>query len=201
MKLSIIIPYWKTYELTYVLLANLNRQLNEEVEVILVEDGLDDHRLDGKYDIRIVHLPENRGLSYARNIGLELAHGEFVTFIDSDDNVATNYIKKIIETIDTKEFDCCLFSWKSTDGNIYYSNNLPSWNNSVWNCIYRKDKIGTFKTGYQVIEDKDFNDKYRKGNIITIPDVLYYYYQNPNGISARHDRGEIGVEEKWHCSH
>lgn len=198
-KLSVIIPYYKTYELTTILLDNLVSQLNSEVEVILVDDGCQEQLLD-IYQINIIHLDQNRGLSYARNKGLKVAQGRFITFIDSDDDIAPNYIETILKAIKEKEFDYCLFSWKSTRGDIYNSRNLPKWNNAVWNCIYKKDKIGKFKDGYQVIEDKEFNQEFRKGKAEYIDEVLYYYYQNPNGISARFDRGEIEVEEKWHKS-
>lgn len=67
-KLSIIIPYYKTYELTTILLDNLCSQLNDRTEVILIDDGCQELRLD-KYPITIIHLEQNRGLSYARNKG------------------------------------------------------------------------------------------------------------------------------------
>ena len=59
-KLSVVIPYYKTYELTKELLNKLIPQLSEQVEVFLIDDGCDEKKLD-KFDkdINIIHLEKN----------------------------------------------------------------------------------------------------------------------------------------------
>ena len=83
--LSIIIPYYETLNSTLKLLEELNSQLTSDVEIILVDDGCYETALE-KYSIQI----PNSGVSRARNVGLDNAKGEFVTFIDSDDFISKN---------------------------------------------------------------------------------------------------------------
>ena len=64
-KLSIIIPYYQTYEFTYKLLKELQIQVTDEVEVILIDDGCNEIRLDQFDFVKITHLPERKGASYA----------------------------------------------------------------------------------------------------------------------------------------
>ena len=63
----------------------------------------------------------------------------------------------------------------------------PSWNSCVWNCIYRKDLIGSerFREDLVIAEDYDFNVRVRKGVSDSIEKVLYYYNDVPNSLMKR----------------
>jgi len=200
MKLSIVIPFYKTYELTCILLDNLCSQIKSNVEIILIDDGCNENRLDS-YPINIIHLEENRGLSYARNRGIEQAQGKYVAFIDSDDNVSNMYIETILNKIKTSEFDYCLFSWKFTGiktEEVIIKDEAPDWNRCVWNCVYKRENIGLFEEGVQIHEDSIFNLKYRKGVKANIEEVLYYYWFNrKDSISNRFFDGKTKVQEEW----
>jgi glycosyltransferase involved in cell wall biosynthesis len=202
-KLSIIIPFYKTYDLTCVLLDNLCKQLNKQVEIILIDDGCNEIRLD-KYPITVLHLPENKGLSYARNRGIEKATGKYVVFVDSDDNVSDKYIKTILNKIKTSDFDYCMFSWKFTgikNEEVLIKDEAPEWNRCVWNCVYKKEIIGLFEEGIQIHEDSIFNLKYRKGKRENIEEVLYYYFFNrKDSISNRFAEGKTKVQEEWNTT-
>lgn len=177
-KLSIIIPYYKTYELTVKLLDNLTKQLTDEVEVILIDDGCNEERLD-EYDINVIHFDKNRGLSCARNTGIKQAKGEYLVFIDSDDLVANDYVETIINKINSCEFDYCYFSWKALNSNlrVIIEDEPPSWNWAVWNAIYKKDYVELFDENIRVYEDVPFQKAMRKkkGNKEIIDKILYYY--------------------------
>ena len=185
MKLSIIIPYYKTYDLTVKLFDILIPQLTEETEVILADDGTFDTRLD-KYNsdkVRIIHSEKNSGgCATPRNIGLENSKGKFIGFIDSDDLVTDDYISKIIDKINTSEFDYCLFSWQFSrlrKDKVIIEDNPPSWNWCVWNCIYKRELIGDKRFNpKELYEDVDFNTRVRKGKRENITDILYYYNDN-----------------------
>ena len=110
-KLSIIIPYYQ--KLNPKLFESLLPQLNDEVEVILVDDGCNNFELD-KLPIRVIHLPTNSGgASVPRNVGLDAAEGEFIAFIDADDFVSGDYIREILNKINSEQFDYCFISWWS----------------------------------------------------------------------------------------
>lgn len=194
MKLSIIIPYYKTKKDTEKLLDILIPQLTNEVEVILIDDGCKDDW--SKYDIRVIH-QDNGGVSKARNAGLNIAEGEYIVFIDSDDMVSKDYVEKILSK--TKEnWDYCLMSWEYTGGNkLIITDNPPSWNTSVWNCIYKRDLIGSkrFNEKKQIAEDTEFNQQVRKGRKANIKDILYFYNSGRDGsLTTRYSKGELRAE-------
>lgn len=183
-KLSIIIPFYKTYNETVKLLETLKAQLTKEVEVILIDDGCHEDRLD-KYDIDIIHFKENKGLSYARNRGIEKAQGKYIVFIDSDDYVADDYIETIINKINTSEFDYCYFSWKflNQGDTIIIKNEPPTWNLAVWKAVYKKDYVELFDENIRFMEDIPWQIKMRakKGKKEIIDKVLYYYNDSRPG--------------------
>lgn len=189
-KLSIIIPYYKTYEETIKLLNILIPQLTNETEVFLIDDGCKEERLDIYKDkINIIHLEENHGLSYARNRGIEQAKGEYIVFIDSDDYVANDYIETIINKINTSEFDYCYFSWQMINQKdiIRILDNPPTWNLAVWNCIYKSDYLELFDEEVRFMEDVPFQIKMRakNGKKEIIDKILYYYNDGrPGSLTA-----------------
>lgn len=179
-KLTIVIPYYKTYNETQKLIGILLPQITDEVEVFLIDDGCNEIRLDEYQNkINIIHLPENHGLSYARNRGIEKAQGKYLVFIDSDDYVANDYVKAIIDKINTCNFDYCYFSWKMINSNsvIRILDNPPTWNLAVWNAVYKTDYVEMFDEEVRFMEDIPWQIKMRakKGKKEIIDKILYYY--------------------------
>lgn len=195
--LSVIIPYYNTYELTKELLNTLCSQKTDDVEIILINDGSDAGRFIG-YPITIIN-QANGGVSSARNKGLDIATGNFITFVDSDDMIKSNYISKIINKINMSVFDYCLFSWEAIGRIrrefIIYDEPL-TWNTSVWNCIYKRETIGNnrFDETLKISEDTDFNNRVRKGKKENIIDILYVYNSGRLGSITSTYRQEIGNE-------
>ena len=74
-KLSIIIPYFDTYELNEKLLQKLNDQMQDEVEVILIDDGCNETRFKNYKNVKIIH-KENEGVAKTRNLGIYEAKGK-----------------------------------------------------------------------------------------------------------------------------
>ena len=182
-KLSIIIPYYKTYEETIKLLNILIPQLTDEVEVFIIDDGcnvkFDMEQQEKSIPITIIHLPENHGLSYARNRGLEKATGQYIVFIDSDDYIANDYIEIIINKINTSDFDYCYFSWQMINKKdiIRIVDNPPTWNLAVWNAVYKREYVEMFDENIRFCEDVPWQIKMRakNGKKEIIDKVLYFY--------------------------
>ena len=193
--LSIIIPYYKSLELTKRLLDRLVLQLTSKVEVILIDDGCNEKELD-KYPIKVIH-QENRGVSGARNKGIEASSGKNIVFCDSDDMVSENYVEKILEKIKNSVFDYCFFGWTGIgriNGNYIITGEPPKWNTSIWNCIYKRELIGNnrFDETLQIGEDEKFNLQVRKGKRENIPELLYTYYtEREDNITGRYIHKEI----------
>lgn len=175
MKLSIIIPYYKAIKYTRELMKVLEPQLNDEVEVIIVDDGCNERELEG-FRARVIHLEENSGgAAVPRNVGLDEARGEYITFVDADDMVSDDYIKTILDKT-KEEWDYCYFSWRMRGRDIIIKEEPPLWNHSVNNCVYRRDLIGEKRFPLlRIGEDWEFNDEVRLGKRANIMKVLYEY--------------------------
>lgn len=189
-KLSIIIPYYKTYELTKSLLRNLSINQTEEVEIILIDDGCNEKRFDRFGNVTVIH-KENEGVSKARNAGIEIAHGKYIAFIDSDDMVMPNYIDTLINLINTRDEDIIYFNWIDINKNDLIR--FPR-NPAVWKAIYKKEILPRFDETLKSREDYFFNEELEKNNhtIYYYDKVLYIYNSNrENSLSWKDRRGEL----------
>lgn len=93
--ISIIVPVYNTESYIERCIDSILAQTYKNIEIIIIDDGSTDssgkiaenYRMKYSDKVVVIH-QENRGLSAARNTGLEYAHGNYVTFVDSDDFVA-----------------------------------------------------------------------------------------------------------------
>lgn len=172
-KVSIVVPVYKVEKYLVRCVKSLSNQTLRDIEIILVDDGSPDncgHMCDEfeKADsrIKVVH-KKNGGLSSARNAGLEVATGETVGFVDSDDNVELTMYEELYETLISNQVDFAMsdylrienenlnyikttnlregyFSGEDIKKEIYpqliMGRNLdygPLL--SVWHCLYKRD--------------------------------------------------------------
>jgi len=103
--ISIIVPIYKVEKYIAQCINSIIKQSYENIEIILIDDGSPDNSgliADGysKKDnrIKVIHT-ENRGVSAARNLGIEEARGEYIVFIDSDDYLASDYTEYMLSII------------------------------------------------------------------------------------------------------
>lgn len=112
--ISIIIPAYNTGQYLYECIASIMRQTYRNFEVLIIDDGSTDDTGKninefGKKDNRIIPLhQENKGVSAARNYGLRVAKGEYITFLDSDDYVDQEWLKKRLDNMKAYNADCCM---------------------------------------------------------------------------------------------
>ena len=114
--ITIIVPIYRVEQYLDRCVKSLVNQTYTKIEILLVDDGSPDScpmlcEEWGKRDTRIKVLhKENGGLSDARNYGIVHAKGEYVSFVDSDDYVSTNYIKYLYGLIEKTGADisCCI---------------------------------------------------------------------------------------------
>lgn len=186
MKLSIIIPYYNTLEETKELLNVLEPQLTNEVEVIVIDDGCNCKELDN-YKVKVIHLEKNSGnASIPRNKGLEIALGEYIGFIDSDDLVSNDYIPQILNKI-RKQPDIIYISWKSTETEVIANNMLPGWNCAVWCRVYKRTLIEDrrFDETLVIAEDWKFNQGLKPIRIKSIKTPIYFYNIRNGSLTRR----------------
>ena len=120
MKLSIIIPVYRAEDTLERCIGSILQQSFTSYELILVDDGSPDacpllcDEYAGKDSrIHVIH-KENGGLSDARNVGIKMAKGLYITFIDSDDAIGENTLQQLMEELyqhpdeDILEYSCLL---------------------------------------------------------------------------------------------
>lgn len=176
MRLSIITPYYKTYKYTKELAQVLEPQLNDEIEWIIVDDGCNEKRLD-KFKANVIHLNKNSGVAgKPRNIGLDIAKGEYIAFVDSDDLVSDDYIQKIMQKINKKP-DIIYLSWKSIKQEIIMNPKPPRWNCAVWCRVYNREIIGNVRFNESLVKAEDwvFNHELKPKRIKSIKTPVYFY--------------------------
>ncbi len=123
MKLSIIIPIYKVEAyLRKCVDSVLNQDLpSSEYEIILVDDGspdgcpmiCDQYAIE-QVNVRVIH-QKNRGLSVARNSGIEVAKGEYIMFVDSDDYIELNVIGGLMEQIERDNLDVLRYDFRNVN--------------------------------------------------------------------------------------
>jgi glycosyltransferase involved in cell wall biosynthesis len=211
MKLSIIIPVYNTEKTLNRCINSVIKQTCEDYEIILVDDGspdncgiICDNWMEKDNRIFVIH-QSNQGLSDARNTGLKIAKGEYVTFIDSDDAIADNTLMELMhEIIIHPEYDLLEYSvyiaYESTKQRMlilhdqlyynvvdeYWLGNKAYTHTYAWNKIYRRSLFNNIRFP----QGLKFEDAYTLPLILkeckcicTTSTGLYYYYLNTDGIT------------------
>ncbi len=118
MLVSVVVPVYNVEKYLRRCLQSISEQTYKDIEIILVDDGSTDNsgQICESYaceDARITVLhKENGGLSSARNAGVALCRGEYISFIDSDDWVEPYYIEKLLILCTTYSADIGIIRMK-----------------------------------------------------------------------------------------
>ena len=108
---SIVVPLYNKEEYIQRCIDSLLSQTYEHLEILIVDDGSTDRSgeiADAVRDERLVVIhQENRGLSEARNTGINHSSGDYLVFVDADDTVPKNGVKDLVEGIERNHADIC----------------------------------------------------------------------------------------------
>lgn len=205
-KVSVIVPVHNSANYLHKCVDSLLAQTLESVEIILVDDCSSDNSRDliadyaARYPGRVVphYLPENLRQGGARNVGMAIARGEYIAFVDSDDFVEPDLCKVLYTAADGADM-CGADYWIDrngalTDVNLTYGEGREMTDERkavflsgcgfFWSRIYRKAFLEEFdlkfpeKTFY---EDAYFNfmtGLYAR-TTVKAPGRFYHYYQSP----------------------
>lgn len=196
LKLSIIVPVYNVLPYIRKCIDSLLSQTIEDFEIILIDDGSSDGTADILAEYAL-HYPqkiklkrvENGGQGRARNIGMEMARGEFLGFIDSDDWIAPDMYEKLYNKSAATGADVVVCEWLAVypDGKEEL---LPACVQEHWlasagsasNKIFRREIVGDtkFPSGLWY-EDFYFSTMLMlKANAIEyVLEPLYMYRQSP----------------------
>ena len=190
--ISVIVPVYNSEKYLGQCLDSLTLQTYGNLEILCINDGSEDNSLNllkkySKEDSRIKIInQQNSGQSHARNKGLEVAKGEYISFVDSDDWISLTLYNKFIKALNASNggFDTYMFNYTSyferphpncfnnlsginperwqgkKPNHIYTSDDCTtpfSGNMGIWNKIYKKDLLTD--NGFRFEEDYIFEDQ------------------------------------------
>ncbi len=215
--ISVVVPVFKVEKYLDKCILSIINQTYKNLEIILVNDGSPDNCPEiceryakGDSRIKVVH-KINGGLSSARNAGLDIATGKYVTFVDSDDSISEEYIKVLYETLKTtssqisvgnilivksEEFEkkedptlnesIIVFSSSEAVLKMYdYGKNLSLQFVTVWGNLYEMGLFESlrFPIG-KINEDQFLNYRlfFRANNISYTTKEIYFYLKRENSI-------------------
>ena len=207
--ISIIVPIYNAERTLNRCVKSLLEQSFDKIEILLVNDGSKDGSLQlcrewEKADprIRVIDKP-NGGVSSARNMGLEVATGEYVVFCDSDDCVSPYWCEILLQNSAPGDMAVCDMVWppperetlQTLSAKIIERNefmNHPSVMSSVWNKIFQlqiiREKGLRFSEQLRLGEDFVFVMHYLgciTGQVHILPHKLYYYDTSTEGSLSK----------------
>lgn len=192
MKVSIIVPVYNAEEYLYQCLDSLVSQTLDEYEIILIDDGSKDSSAEimeeykSRYPQRIQTLHvENGGQGRARNIGMRLAKGEYLGFVDSDDWVDPAMFQTLYEAAAAEEADMviCDVIERYADGrevvhHTWREDRPLAAAGSSCNKLFRREAVGEIRFPEGLwYEDFSFSARLiaKAEKMIYVPAALYNY--------------------------
>lgn len=156
-KLSIIVPVYNLEKYITKCIKSLQRQTYKNIQIIIIDDGSSDKTWETiqsliQQDNRIIAKHQNNGgTARARNAGLELVNGEYVTFVDGDDTLTERTIEDNIKyLINNKDLDWVSFPVKRVDENGNLKEKTKGYTHHEINTdeiVNRKDFLSYFYRG------------------------------------------------------
>ncbi|MDY6484736.1 glycosyltransferase family 2 protein [Acinetobacter faecalis] len=222
MYISLIIPVFNAELYLSECLDSIYEQITDEIEIIIVNDGSVDSscfiidkflkKLSDDLKANVIYVEqENKGVSAARNLAIELASGDYIAFLDADDTLESNFFKKIIPQIkfyhpDIIQFNFNYLSCKKIKSGLILKDsiqensfdfllkifNFNSW--YPWARVYNKELFSNnlFPVGYTFEDPAVVPFLFIKAkNTLILSDCLYNYRENLSSITRSTEKHKI----------
>lgn len=209
--ISVIVPIYNVEKYLDRCIESIVNQTYKDLELILVDDGspdncpkICDNWAEKDNRIKVIH-KENGGLSDARNVGMQFATGEAVSFIDSDDWIELNMFEKMLSQMeqDNSDIVSCGVKWVEENGKLLRNDTVDQnetldthyamselindgkLKQHVWNKVYKAELIKdiSFEKGKyheDVFWSYQIIGKAERVSVVT--DSYYNYVQRTNSI-------------------
>ena len=218
---SVIVPAYNTASRIRYSIESIIAQDYSDIEIIVVDDASQDNTGDIAREVlssssrphKLITHPQNMGECASRNTGIENAEGKYICFIDADDVIHENFVKRLYSAISQGKFDIafCGFEDKFEDGtrgeryfprmkscndsgeNFILGNSVPP----VWCCMYGHNFLMSFNLRFHegciAGGDVEFITKAlcRAEKVISINECLYMYVHH-EGMGSIRDNNTLG---------
>lgn len=221
--ISVIIPVYQVSAYVERCLRSVMRQTYQQFECLLVDDATEDDSMtkcermiadyEGAIDFRILHHDHNRGLSAARNTGIEAAKGDYLLFVDSDDKLSDDCLERLMAPLLKDRsiemvMGCFVYfsdgempkhlrqpgAWEETDyptresvRDLYLNppRTIPP---AAWNKLTSRDFINRHQLRFEegmIWEDAlwTFFEMKHFSHVYIVPYTTYYYFYRPDSIT------------------
>ena len=219
--ISVIIPVYNAGNYIVDTLNSVLQQTLKDIEVIVVNDGSNDQSLAECYrlqeiDKRIIIInQDNQGVSKARNVGKQNATGDYIIFIDADDELDCRMLEILYTQARKTDSDISvcgvdrIFEKKQEEKKKYHCNyeeitvdQAIEWlllgqkiESGAWNKLFKASTIEDvhFEEGKKINEDKYFvfRSLLKSKKIVYCAEKLYYYYCRENSVTNQ------SFSERW----
>jgi glycosyltransferase involved in cell wall biosynthesis len=195
-KISVIVPVYNAQEYLSRCLDSIFNQTLKDIEVICIDDFSSDNSAnilkqyaENYKNLKVIHLENNHGESVARNTGISLAKGEYLAFVDNDDEIDLNFYEKLYEK--AQENDSDIVKGQAIEigynGQKQYVKQLQEGGDKLlfltywWTAIYKRSLIIenaiSFSTNHCLGADLLFlNKAVTAAKDLKLVDGVYYYY-------------------------
>lgn len=221
-KISIIVPVYKVEEYLPRCVESILAQTFSDFELLLIDDGSPDNcgAICDEYAetddrVKALHI-KNGGVSNARNIGIDAAIGNYISFVDSDDVICPQYYEAMLENADDADVVYCEYKKftqeceferiKNCDTQVYYGKDIFS-NPSlsffiVWNKIIKRELLQNHRFSKEIKNAEDslfaFDLLTKCNKVVYVKHKMYGYFIRQTGAVGSIDiAGRKNVVKVW----
>lgn len=225
-QVDIIIPVHNSGKYLSDCLKSIDNQEYNKINVIIINDGSNDesekiinsYMHSSKFNVKYFAFQKPQGVSVARNKGIELSSGEFVTFVDSDDIILPNHVKTLVHNMTENVSLSAVYTSKSDlSRNMKGKSKVLSLSDSlisvlsskgvegyVWNKLFRNKFLQKyhiqFKQNIVMSEDLLFVCDYLlkvSGNMRMSSNQSYYYRKNNTSVTKSSSAEEARIQSQY----
>lgn len=212
--ISVIVPVYKVERYLHRCIDSIINQTYKDLEIILIDDGSPDRcgvicdeysKKDSR--IKVIH-QTNKGLSSARNRGLDIVSGDYIAFVDSDDYLDNDMYETLLEVAESENADVveCGYRWIKPEGirDLNNDRSIDTYNNLealealyfgeqisggvsivVWNKLYKSKLLKDIRFVDGLSEDIEFTPKvyYAANRLVKYNYNFYNFYFSPDSLS------------------
>lgn len=216
--ISIIVPVYRVEDYLDACVESIVGQTHREMEIILVDDGSPDRcpemcdawaERDSR--IRVIH-KQNGGAAAARNSGMDIARGEYIGFVDSDDRIRPDMYEVLLNALrnSDKKIACCHSGWEPGEP---YEKKTPDTREmdteetvmailtrrvgtALWRRLYHRSVWNGLR-----LPEGETNEDYpvliptavAAGGMVEVREKLYFYRPTPESVTATSWKKDTGI--------
>ncbi len=218
---SVIIPLYNVEDYIENCLKSVFTQTYPNIEIIVINDQSTDNSREiaekilknSPFPYQLADNEMNIGLGYTRNHGIELSHGKYLFFLDSDDTIGRCHIEHLLRGMEKENCDMAISSINEISDQSALPENdslfccslfesqrhadLLRVHGYVWGALYLKSLVdqNNIRFTMSYMEDVLFNSQYllHVKCITVVPSAIYYYYKHPGSLSRPKKRYTVAL--------